>query len=559
MYAYKDNGNDAPTSNVQNILREPLRVTVLVTDPIAHAELIARPEGQARDQFAATALSIGVLCLRESSARVDVESLQAAGRGLIDEAKELISARGNELIQQISSALAEHFDPQTGLLPARIQALVQKDGELEKVLGAYLGADSSVLASSLSAYLSEESPIFKMLSPKEQEGLLSHVNKLLTAALTEQRTIVLKEFSLDSKESALSRFLAEVTSKQGELNQGLQGKIDGVIKEFSLDHPNSALSQLVGRVEKAQRSISDEFSADNNNSAINKLSTMLRNTSEQINQQLTLDNEQSSLSRLKRELQKTLDTIVQSNAQFYVDVRATLAALEARKAEAARSTRHGTAFEEEFGMLLAAEAQRLGDVFEATGTTTGAIRNCKKGDYVLELSSDSAAPGAKIVWEAKEDRTWDLKKAILELEEAKKNREAQVGVFVFSSKTAPAEIESFGRYANNIVLVWDAEDSRSDLLVRLVYTLARALVVREQKACGETEDAVREIEAATRTVEKQIRHLEDVQKWAETVRGNGDKIATRAESMRKDLSQSIERLDEQVQLLRPGGNASREE
>ena len=550
MYAYRHDGNNS-AQEFSLLSQEPLKLTVMVTDPIARAELQARTEGQERDQFAATALSIGVLCLREATARVDVESLQAAGHALIDEARELISARGDQLIHQVSVALQEHFDPHTGLLPARIQSLVQKDGELEQLLASYLGSESSALATSLAAYLSEESPIFKLLSPTEKEGIVAHVNQLLDSALTEQRSIILREFSLDQKDSALSRFLSEVTTKQGELNTGLQGKIDGVVKEFSLDQPNSALSRLVFRVEQAQKSISEQFSADNDHSAINKLSTLLQNTSNQLNQQLTLDNEQSSLSRLKRELQKTLDSIAQSNAQFHVDIRATLAAFEARKSEAAKSTRHGTDFEEAFGTVLASEAQKLGDIHIATGTTPGSVRHCKKGDFVTELSADSAAPGAKIVWEAKEDRAWDLKKALLELDEAKKNRDAQIGVFVFSSKAAPADLNSFGRYGTNIIVVWDSENTDTDVLIRLVYTLARALVVRDQKSNSETDEALREIELAARSIEKQIRHLEDLQKWSETIKSNGDKIATRAEMMRKELTIAVEQLDTHVDSLKP--------
>ena len=65
-------------------------------------------------------------------------------------------------------------------------------------------------------------------------------------------------------------------------------------------------------------------------------------------------------------------------------------------------------------MELAAESQRFNDPTEATGTTTGAIKNCKMGDFVTVRGPDSAAPGARIVWEAKDDKSYDLKRALAE-------------------------------------------------------------------------------------------------------------------------------------------------
>ena len=85
-----------------------------------------------------------------------------------------------------------------------------------------------------------------------------------------------------------------------------------------------------------------------------------------------------------------------------MQVRESLARLETRKREQARSTTHGFDFEERLGAVVAGEAQRLGDLFEATGGTTGAIRQCKKGDFVTELGAECAAAHARIVWEAKE-------------------------------------------------------------------------------------------------------------------------------------------------------------
>jgi hypothetical protein len=369
----------------------------------------------------------------------------------------------------------------------------------------------------------------------------------------EQREHILQEFSLDNKQSALSRLVAELAASNGELKTDLKTKVDSLVDEFSLDRPDSALSRLVGRVETAHKAITNEFSADNEHSAIARLSRMLQETSQQIDKHLTLDDDSSALARLKRELLTTIESLVSSNSSFQSEVRTTLATLQARKEEAARSTRHGQTFEEQIGLLIATEGQRLNDPYELAGMTTGAIKNCKTGDFVTTLGPDSAAPGARVVWEAKEDRSYDLKRALAEIELARKNRQAQIGVFVFSKSTAPEGLQPFARYGSDIVIMWDAENTDSDLNVRVAYSVARALVIRENHESIESEQALKAIDIATRAIEKQLEHLDQIKIWAETVRNNGEKVVERAAKMRSDLAKEVDALDRQVNGLKSTG------
>ena len=66
----------------------------------------------------------------------------------------------------------------------------------------------------------------------------------------------------------------------------------------------------------------------------------------------------------------------------------------------------------------------------------GAISRCKKGDAVVTLGPESSAPDVRIVYEAKGDKSYTLKKALDELTVARENREATVGVFVFDRVAA---------------------------------------------------------------------------------------------------------------------------
>jgi hypothetical protein len=241
---------------------------------------------------------------------------------------------------------------------------------------------------------------------------------------------------------------------------------------------------------------------------------------------------------------------MRENVEFQTQVREALARLDTRKKEEARSPRHGIEFEERLGALLHEEAQRLGDIHEATGDTTGLIKNCKVGDHVIELGADSAASNARIVWEAKEKNGSSLRAALDEIVEARRNRKAQIGVFVFSSKTAPEALQPLQRHGSDIMVVWNADDPAGEVVVRAAYSLARCLAVRERRTDHESLAAILEIEQAARGIEKQVGYLDEVRKWAETVRGHGEKIVDRTTRMLDELRRDVERLDAQIAQMR---------
>jgi hypothetical protein len=269
-----------------------------------------------------------------------------------------------------------------------------------------------------------------------------------------------------------------------------------------------------------------------------------------ITTQLSLDEPASALSRLKRTLDAQVDTIHRSQTEFHTEVRETLAALQATRKANERGTVHGLEFEEALCAQVASLAQGHADVSEAVGNSTGLIRNCKTGDLVVTLGPDSPAPGVKIVWEAKQAGGYSLRNALDEITEARKNREAQIGIFVFSARHAPAGLEPLARYDRDIVLSWDAEDPQSALLIRAAYSLARALALRESRASADAAAALRTIDEATRAVARQAGYLDEMRTWAETVKRNGEKISDRAARMSTDLQKAIDTLDAQLSTLK---------
>ena len=53
-----------------------------------------------------------------------------------------------------------------------------------------------------------------------------------------------------------------------------------------------------------------------------------------------------------------------------------------------------------------------------------------------------------------------------------------------------------------------------------------------------------------RGIEKQVGYLEEVRKWAETVKGHGEKIVDRSARMVDELRRDVERLDAQIAQMR---------
>ena len=120
--------------------------------------------------------------------------------------------------------------------------------------------------------------------------------------------------------------------------------------------------------------------------------------------------------------------------------------MDVRRKEQDRSTTHGHLFERDVGEALGRLAGPAGDALEHHGNKTGTIAYCKVGDYTVTLSDDSAAPGAVIVIEAKEDASYALADMLAEARQACANRGASICLFVVSKKTAPAGLPPFSRH-----------------------------------------------------------------------------------------------------------------
>jgi hypothetical protein len=483
--------------------------------------LLAQPETMRHD-YAVSALRIGVLAKQQAAGQLDVRAIQDAGEQLVRDMTKALAEHGRQVTSEVAGALQRYFDPNSGVLQQRLAALVRPDGELARVLQAHLGAENSVLAQTLVRHLGETSPLFKLLSPSDASGVRAQLEKMMTQALEQQRARILEQFSLDSPDSALSRLVRELTDRNGALATSLAERVEAVVGEFSLDDEDSALSRLVRRVEQAQGAIAREF---------------------------TLDDEASALSRMRRELMQTLKQQTDTLAAFKAEVRQAIELLNARRELQKGTPRSGLDFEAALGTVLAEEARKAGDVCTPVGTTPGALRGSKVGDFVVELGAEHRAAGTRIVWEAKAS-TATVKAALAELEQARLNREAQFGVFVFEKRHAPEGFGNFERHGNDVLIAWDAEDPGDELVVRVAYSALKAIAVQEVARAENDADAVQEIEGVVTTLTKQLALLAAIKTSAETSRRGMEKILKSVETMRSAIEASIESLEAAAAALR---------
>ncbi|MCA9095233.1 MAG: hypothetical protein KDA68_17220 [Planctomycetaceae bacterium] len=526
-----------------------MELVLTVSDPEIIAELYTRNEGRDRDEYALAALRLGVLALRQARGQLDANILKREGEQLLTTVKSALIEHQSQIQQHVSGTLSEYFNPKDGRFTERVDRLLKKDGELETLLGRTLTGDQSDLQRVLTSLVGTDSPLFRLLSPEESNGLLSALREAVNQELLQQRQRVLDEFSLDNKTGAMSRLVSELTDSNGRLRDDMQEKIDLVVKEFSLDEENSALSRLVRQVEQAQKIISSEFSLDNDSSALSRMKAQVESTNSAISKHLTLDDETSALSTLRKQLMEILKDSDDRHRVFQEEVKIALEKMQARKAESARSTQHGVDFESQLFELIQEESNRSGDIATQVGATNGVL-NRKVGDIVVEVGCDHVAEGAKVVIEAKEHSSYNIKKALDELDEAIKNRESQCGIFVFSKRTAPQGLEPLSRHGRSLIAVWDSENRESDLFVRLGLSVAKALCTRQARERNQIDIDFSMLDRALEEICKQVDQIDSVNTLATTIRNNGEKIVKQVQKSKESLLAQVEILQTTLQDLR---------
>ena len=128
-----------------------------------------------------------------------------------------------------------------------------------------------------------------------------------------------------------------------------------------------------------------------------------------------------------------------------------------------------------------------------------------------------------MVFEAKQDWTYTVQRALDELDAARKNRDAAAGVFVMARSHAGESFPRFARFGSNVLVTWDDQDSATDAYLHAAIFLWMALVMRN-RTMGDAGDiaALRDVESR---IETEISRLDRMEKHSDAIRKNVDGIS----------------------------------
>ena len=415
---------------------------------------------------------------------------------LLADLDKALTKHGEDLRGRLEATFKEYLDPKSGRFSGQVEQMLGDGGELERQLKHQLTGEDSDLAKLLSEKVGEDSELMRLLDPDEADSVVRAVADATETALEAQKQKLLEQFSLDNEEGALSRLARQLKSSNGELGDQVEAKVAEVVS------------------------------------------------------QLSLDNDKSAMARLRSELLGVLDLQQNKLQEMHSEFSLAVASLQARKQAAAESNLHGREFEDLLYERLSAQAQTAGDLAEHTGAKVGRKRNCKKGDAVCTLGTDKAAAGARIVVEAKDKAGYSLAEARDEIVEARENRGADVGVFVFAEGNCPSDLDGFCRFGCDVFTVWDPENPASDVYLHAALSVATALCTNSRLAQEADQADVEAIERAILEIEKQVGKVAEVETWAETIRSNAIKIIDRVRVSGSALRTQCDELTEKTREVK---------
>src|ERR1035441_8773876 len=196
---------------------DSLILNLVIDDPEVVANLKTRDEGRPRNSFAVSGISIPTRALRQAQGSVDAEALKHEGQHLISSFSHELQLRVADIDRNISSALKQYFDPKSGHFTERVERLVKKDGDLERVLRQQIGdGESSELARALAGRVGESSPLMRRLDPQDADSISRSIEESVKDVLDAEQGRILGEFSLDNEAGALTRVVAQLESTNGK-------------------------------------------------------------------------------------------------------------------------------------------------------------------------------------------------------------------------------------------------------------------------------------------------------------------------------------------------------
>src|SRR6056297_150456 len=315
-----------------------------------------------------------------------------------------------------------------------------------------------------------------------------------------------------------------------EKHFGEDGKVSRILENYFSSEKGKLVNILEGEV-GPESYIGRQMDPLNRQGLVTRLEKavdeILRENSRQILSSFSLDEEDSSLSRLKRIIREEIEKLQKITVDHYSEIREILGTEKGRSEEAVRGTSKGHDFENCLYEYLASLSRQLDDDSENVSGLKGLVAYEKVGDYIARLGETSRAPGKVIVFEAKKAASYNMKKTLDELDRAKKNRGAEIGIFLFCKGYEPIEAGDFYRRGNDFIVTVDEKklmDGEQLLFLEAAYRIARTLIAarsrEEEKKTVDPEYINAELENITTA----MKNASDIYTKASTIRNSADSI-----------------------------------
>jgi hypothetical protein len=314
-----------------------------------------------------------------------------------------------------------------------------------------------------------------------------------------------------------------------------------------LGEEDGALTKVLGDVRGELTARLDQlFDPDSKSSALALIEEILGTATArgvaQLRASVDPDNADSPLGRLRAELSQL---VKERDGEVLEELRklVTSLAVEDGKAELwERTTLKGVAYEDVVHLAFGEVVAHHNDIIDAVGRETGAT-GALVGDITITLNSEETGgcPQNAVV-EVKRKRL-SLRKTLEELDRAMANRDAGVGIAVFSSQEFAPIPTLFVPYGNKAVLVLDAEEPDVHA-AELAYCWARWVLRRSRETePGKIFDAAAFAEAlaaATRALER----ASTIRRCHSTVTKQVSQASEELGSLVTDVRQALDDLRE---------------
>ena len=389
------------------------------------------------------------------------------------------------------------------------------------------------------------------IATKATEALKVGVIALRSASTALDANIVEQKFK--ELERSLDDYARDFASElQGKIEQYFKadtGSVPRTLDEyFGLEH--GRLSQVVRDQIGPQSDFGKLVDPDNSRGLLQRIHDVvdrkLQESSNSVLQQFSFDCNDSALSKLRREMNDQVEAVKQENARFFAELKTHFGIAQAVAEEACKGTQKGRDFEALVYDRIAELGRSLGDITESLTNTPGNIPRCKTGDYVSTLARDSGAAGKRFVIEAKNEQGHSLKDSIEELARAKENRDACVGLMIFTDECCPPEIGKFRIVGSDIFVSVDPESmlgSEPDFYLESAYRIARALVVAERTQQLTSRVDVGRISSVLAAIEAVCERFSEVHKKAASIKQSATAIEDLADQMRPEIEHRLREVE----------------